>query len=171
MPLLAHMMAQVCGLEAGTFVHTLGDAHLYMNHLDQTREQISREPLPLPTLKLDPSITNIDDFTFESLRSCWLRTSPSHLCTYLGLISMQLKMILAMDWMDALAREWITMATAFRYASFQAINDGSRKQCSLDGTNNMKPFLKCIDHLLIASTSLLLATNSMCLMMLKSSIL
>ena len=65
--LLTHMMAQVCGLEAGTFVHTLGDAHLYMNHLDQAREQISREPLPLPTLKLDPSITNIDDFTFESL--------------------------------------------------------------------------------------------------------
>ena len=65
--LLTHMMAQVCGLEAGTFVHTLGDAHLYMNHLDQAREQISREPLPLPTLKLDSSITNIDDFTFESL--------------------------------------------------------------------------------------------------------
>ena len=65
--LLTHMMAQVCGLEAGTFVHTLGDAHLYMNHLDQAREQISREPLPLPTLKLDPSITNIDEFTFESL--------------------------------------------------------------------------------------------------------
>ena len=65
--LLTHMMAQVCGLEAGTFVHTLGDAHLYMNHLDQAREQVSREPLTLPTIKLDSSITNIDDFTFESL--------------------------------------------------------------------------------------------------------
>lgn len=65
--LLTHMMAQVCGLEAGTFVHTLGDAHLYMNHLDQAREQVSREPLSLPTIKLDPTITNIDDFTFESL--------------------------------------------------------------------------------------------------------
>ncbi len=65
--LLTHMMAQVCGLEAGTFVHTLGDAHLYMNHLDQAREQVSREPLALPTIKLDPTITNIDDFTFESL--------------------------------------------------------------------------------------------------------
>ena len=61
------MMAQVCGLEAGTFVHTLGDAHLYMNHLEQAREQVSREPLALPTIKLDPSITTIDAFTFESL--------------------------------------------------------------------------------------------------------
>ena len=65
--LLTHMMAQVCGLEVGTFVHTLGDAHLYMNHLDQAREQVSREPLALPTIKLDPTITSIDDFTFESL--------------------------------------------------------------------------------------------------------
>jgi len=65
--LLTHMMAQVCGLEAGTFVHTLGDAHLYMNHLDQAREQVSREPLVSPTIKLDPTITSIDDFTFESL--------------------------------------------------------------------------------------------------------
>jgi thymidylate synthase len=65
--LLTHMMAQVCGLEAGTFVHTLGDAHLYMNHLDQAREQVSREPLALPTIKLDSSITSIDEFTFESL--------------------------------------------------------------------------------------------------------
>ena len=65
--LLTHMMAQVCGLEAGTFVHTLGDAHLYMNHLDQAREQISREPLPLPVLKLDQSIADIDAFTFEHI--------------------------------------------------------------------------------------------------------
>ena len=65
--LLTQMMAQVCGLEAGTFVHTLGDAHLYMNHLEQAREQVSREPLALPILKLDSSITSIDEFTFESL--------------------------------------------------------------------------------------------------------
>ena len=65
--LLTHMMAQVCGLEAGAFVHTLGDAHLYMNHLDQAREQISREPLPLPTLKLDESIMDIDGFTFDDI--------------------------------------------------------------------------------------------------------
>ena len=57
----------MCGLEAGTFVHTLGDAHLYMNHLDQAREQISRDPLPLPVLKLDQSIADIDAFTFEHI--------------------------------------------------------------------------------------------------------
>ncbi|MEC7261996.1 MAG: thymidylate synthase, partial [Candidatus Thermoplasmatota archaeon] len=65
--LLTHMMAQVCGLEAGTFVHTLGDAHLYMNHLDQAREQISRDPLPLPTLRLDETIMDIDGFTFDDI--------------------------------------------------------------------------------------------------------
>ena len=102
--LLTHMMAQVCGLEAGTFVHTLGDAHLYMNHLDQAREQISREPLPLPTLKLDSSIMDIDDSPLRP-RSYWLRTSPSHLCTHLGLISMQLKMILAMDLDGCIGKE------------------------------------------------------------------
>ena len=61
--LLTHMMAQVCGLEAGDFVHTLGDAHLYNNHLDQARLQVSRAPMPLPTLKLNPEIEDIDDFT------------------------------------------------------------------------------------------------------------
>ena len=62
------MMAQVCGLEAGTFVHTLGDAHLYMNHLEQTKLQLSRKPIePLPKLVLNPKINNIDDFTFEDI--------------------------------------------------------------------------------------------------------
>ena len=63
--LLTHMMAQVCGLGVGDFVHTIGDAHLYLNHLDQAREQVTREPLPLPLLKLDSSISEIDDFTAD----------------------------------------------------------------------------------------------------------
>ena len=63
--ILTHMIAQICGLEAGTFVHTLGDAHLYTNHLEQARLQVSRKPMPLPTLKLNPNIKNIDDFKFE----------------------------------------------------------------------------------------------------------
>lgn len=65
--LLTHMMAQVCGLGVGDFVHTIGDAHLYLNHLDQAREQISRQPLPLPSLKLEESITAIDDFRAEQI--------------------------------------------------------------------------------------------------------
>jgi len=65
--LLTHMMAQVCGLEAGAFVHTFGDAHLYSNHLDQANLQLTRDPMPLPHLKLNPEITTIDAFTFEDI--------------------------------------------------------------------------------------------------------
>ena len=63
--LLTHMMAQAAGLGVGDFVHTFGDVHLYSNHLDQTREQLSRQPRALPRLKLDPSITNVFDFRAE----------------------------------------------------------------------------------------------------------
>jgi thymidylate synthase len=63
--LLTHMVAQVCGLGVGDFVHTFGDLHLYSNHFEQTREQLSREPRPLPTLKLNPDIRSIDKFRFE----------------------------------------------------------------------------------------------------------
>ncbi|MDP1682750.1 MAG: thymidylate synthase [Burkholderiales bacterium] len=63
--LLTMMVAQVCGLKPGDFVHTLGDAHLYSNHLDQTREQLSREPRPLPTMRINPAVTSIFDFKFE----------------------------------------------------------------------------------------------------------
>ena len=63
--LLTMMVAQVCGLKVGDFVHTLGDAHLYSNHMDQTREQLLREPRPLPTMRINPAITNLFDFKFE----------------------------------------------------------------------------------------------------------
>ncbi|MEJ7780356.1 MAG: thymidylate synthase [Daejeonella sp.] len=63
--LLTLMVAQVCDLKPGDFVHTLGDAHLYNNHIEQTRLQLSRDPRPLPTMKLNPAINNIFDFAFE----------------------------------------------------------------------------------------------------------
>lgn len=63
--LLTMMVAQVCDLEPGDFVHTLGDAHLYLNHLEQTREQLSREPRPLPTMCINPDVKDIFGFRFE----------------------------------------------------------------------------------------------------------
>ena len=63
--LLTLMVAQVCGLKPGDFVHTFGDAHLYSNHMDQTREQLSREPRPLPTMRINPAIKDIFAFKFE----------------------------------------------------------------------------------------------------------
>ncbi len=66
--LLTHMVAQAAGLEAGDFVHTLGDAHLYHNHVEQAREQLSRKPHPLPRLTLNPEVTNLFDFTFDDIR-------------------------------------------------------------------------------------------------------
>ncbi len=63
--LLTLMMAQVTGLKPGDFVHTLGDAHLYLNHLEQARLQLSREPHPLPQMKLNPAVTSLFDFRFE----------------------------------------------------------------------------------------------------------
>lgn len=63
--LLTMMMAQVTGLKPGEFVHTLGDAHIYHNHFDQVREQLSRTPYPLPQMKINPAVKNIDDFKYE----------------------------------------------------------------------------------------------------------
>ena len=65
--LLTHMVAQVCGLEAGEFVHTIGDAHLYLNHLEQAKLQLSRQPMSIPKLHLDQNIMDIDQFTYESI--------------------------------------------------------------------------------------------------------
>jgi thymidylate synthase len=62
--LLTMMIAQVCDLEPGEFIHTLGDAHLYLNHLEQAQLQLTREPYPLPQMKLNPSVKNIFEFTF-----------------------------------------------------------------------------------------------------------
>lgn len=63
--LLTMMVAQVCGLEPGDFVHTFGDAHLYLNHLEQTELQLSREPRALPKMRINPAVSNIFDFIFE----------------------------------------------------------------------------------------------------------
>ncbi len=63
--LLTMMVAQVCNLELGDFVHTMGDAHLYLNHIEQTELQLSREFFPLPKMKINPDIKNIFDFKFE----------------------------------------------------------------------------------------------------------
>jgi thymidylate synthase len=63
--LLTMMVAQVCGLKLGDFVHTLGDAHIYLNHLEQTREQLSREPRALPTMRINPEVQDIFGFKFE----------------------------------------------------------------------------------------------------------
>ena len=65
--LLTQMVAQVTGLEPGDFVHSFGDTHLYLNHLDQAREQLSREPRALPVLKLNPAVTKLEDFRFEDV--------------------------------------------------------------------------------------------------------
>ena len=66
--LLTHMIAQVCDLEVGEFIHTLGDAHIYVNHVEQVQEQLSREPLALPTLWINPDVKDITKFTMEDFR-------------------------------------------------------------------------------------------------------
>lgn len=68
--LLTCMVAQVCGLKPKSFVHTLGDAHLYSNHMEQANLQLSRTPMTLPTIKLNPDVTDIFEFTYEDIEIC-----------------------------------------------------------------------------------------------------
>lgn len=65
--LLTHMIAQVCGLDVGEFIHTTGDTHLYLNHIEQARLQLTRTPYQLPTLRLNPSVKEIGDFKYEDI--------------------------------------------------------------------------------------------------------
>ncbi|MAZ49715.1 MAG: thymidylate synthase [Halobacteriovoraceae bacterium] len=74
--LLTHMMAQVCGLDVGDFVHTLGDAHIYSNHMEQCKLQMTREPMKLPQIKLNPEIKNIDQFSFEDIELIGYEAHP-----------------------------------------------------------------------------------------------
>ncbi|HEX7802914.1 MAG TPA: thymidylate synthase [Pseudoxanthomonas sp.] len=75
--LLTHMVAQACGLGVGDFVHTLGDAHLYSNHYEQAREQLSREPQPLPTLRLNQEVTDLFSFDYSDIEICDYNPLPA----------------------------------------------------------------------------------------------
>lgn len=74
--LLTMMVAQVCDLAVGDFVHTLGDAHLYSNHLDQVEQQLSRKPFPLPQMKINPDVNSIFDFKFEDFELTGYEAHP-----------------------------------------------------------------------------------------------
>jgi thymidylate synthase len=75
--LLTLMIAQVCGLKPGEFIHTLGDAHIYLNHLEQVETQLSRDFLPLPEMHLNPHVTNIFDFKFEDFELVGYQSHPA----------------------------------------------------------------------------------------------
>lgn len=74
--LLTMMMAQVCGLRPGEFIHTFGDAHLYLNHIEQAGLQLEREPYPLPEMKINPAIRNIFEFTYEDFELIGYQSHP-----------------------------------------------------------------------------------------------
>ena len=75
--LLTMMIAQVCGLKPGEFVHTLGNAHIYSNHFEQVKLQLTREPLPLPQVRINPDVKNIDDFKFEDFELVDYQSHPA----------------------------------------------------------------------------------------------
>lgn len=74
--LLTRMVAQVCNLEAGEFVHTFGDVHLYLDHLEQAEEQLSRQPYPLPELRINPQVDSIFDFDYEDFELIGYKAHP-----------------------------------------------------------------------------------------------
>ena len=74
--LLTMMMAQVCGLQPGDFIHTLGDAHIYLNHLEQVKLQLTRKPYPLPQMKINPQVKSIFDFKFEDFELTGYQSHP-----------------------------------------------------------------------------------------------
>jgi thymidylate synthase len=74
--LLTMMFAQACGLKPGEFVHTFGDAHLYLNHLEQAKLQLTREPYPLPRMKLNPAVKNIFEFKYEDFELINYQSHP-----------------------------------------------------------------------------------------------
>lgn len=74
--LLTLMIAQVCGLQPGEFIYTLGDAHIYLNHMEQVKLQLTREPLPLPVMKINPEIKNIFDFTYADFELTGYEAHP-----------------------------------------------------------------------------------------------
>ncbi|MDR0438298.1 MAG: thymidylate synthase, partial [Bacteroidales bacterium] len=74
--LLTLMVAQVCDLQPGEFIHTLGDAHLYSNHFEQAKTQLTREPFPLPQMKLNPNIKTIFEFTYDDFELLNYQSHP-----------------------------------------------------------------------------------------------
>jgi thymidylate synthase len=70
------MIAQVCSLECGDFVHTLGDAHLYSNHIEQAQEQLTRTPYSLPTMRINPNVKSIDEFRFSDFELVNYQSHP-----------------------------------------------------------------------------------------------
>ena len=74
--LLTMMIAQVCDLEPGEFVHTMGDTHIYMNHLEQVKLQLTREPKKLPKMKINPNVKNIFDFVYEDFELVGYEAHP-----------------------------------------------------------------------------------------------
>lgn len=75
--LLTHMIAQVCGLGVGEFIHVIGDAHIYLNHIEQVKEQLSRDPFPAPQLWLNPDISDITKFTMDDIKLLNYQSHPS----------------------------------------------------------------------------------------------